>query len=44
MTLNACELWSNGIKIDFFFQKNNKKSLKAGSFAPRPVCDTFELR
>ena len=34
--LNACEMWSNGIKTAFFFQKITKNRQAAGAFALRP--------
>ena len=36
MALNICELWFNGIKIAFVFQKITKNRLTAEGFAPRP--------
>ena len=36
MALNMCEMWFNGIKIAFFFQKTTKNRSTAGGFAPRP--------
>ena len=55
MALNKSELWSKGIKIDFF-PKNSKKSSSVWGLSPQtlivsgwgirpqtPVCDTFEL-
>ena len=44
MALNACEMWSNGIKVSFFSKKITKNRPAAGGFAPTPVCDTFELQ
>ena len=36
MAINMCEMWFNGIKIAFFFQKITKNRLTAEGFAPRP--------
>ena len=35
MVLNACEMWSNGIKIAFFSKKNPKNRPATGGFIPR---------
>ena len=36
MALNMSEMWFNGIKIAFFFQKITKIRPEAWGFAPRP--------
>ena len=36
MAVNTCEIWSNGIKIAFFFQNITKNRPTAGGLAPRP--------
>ena len=46
MVLNTCEMWSNDIKIAFFFKKLWKIAQRppaAGGSTSDPVCDTFEL-
>ena len=35
MVLNTCEMWSNGIKIAFFFQKIPKNCRATGGFISR---------
>ena len=52
MVLNTCEMWSNGIKMAFFFQKLIKIAQRLGALPPdphiafggpqTPLCDTFE--
>ena len=52
MAVNTSEMWSNGIKIGFFFQKLIKIAQRLGPLPPAPhshrlrpqtpVCDTFE--
>ena len=45
MALNAFEMWSNGIKIASFFQKNSKKSPSGWRLRSQtPVCDTLKLQ
>ena len=34
MALNTCEMWSNGIKIAFFFPKNYEKSPSGWELRP----------
>ena len=42
MAVNACEIWSNGIKIAFF-SKNLQKLPSSWGLCPQtPICDTFE--
>ena len=36
MALNSCEMWSNGIKIAFYFKKLQKIALGPRGFVPRP--------
>ena len=36
ITLKTLEMWSNGIKISIYFQKNTKSCPAVGSFAPTP--------
>ena len=36
MALNMCEMWSNGIKIAYYFKKITKNHSAAGGIAPRP--------
>ena len=35
MVLNTCEMWSNGIKIAFFFKKITKNRPATGGYVPR---------
>ena len=36
MAVNTCEMWSNGIKIAFFFQKLIKIAQRLGALPPDP--------
>ena len=42
MALNMCEMWSNRIKIAFFFKNLQKIANSWGQSPQTPVCDTFE--
>ena len=52
MALNACEMWTSGIKIAFFSKKLQKLAQRQTPIASRgwglrphnPACVTFELR
>ena len=37
IVLNTCKMWSNGIKLAFFFQTITKNSPSVEGFAPRPT-------
>ena len=37
MALNTCEMWSNGIKIAFYFKKLQKNRPGFGGFDPKPL-------
>ena len=44
MSLDTCEMWSNSIKIAFYFKQLRKVAQRLGALPQTLVCDTLEMQ